>query len=620
MIYCILIILSLSHNYFILWPNYQTLLKKKEVFFRHCILYLENLSEDLKNIQLIRYATASISAMFVVAQFGAFGIIVNEFVKNGIQGADPITLLKGFILLLVTQFGPDLITIVHDYAWNVQGNDLSRHLQSLRFLKMQDLDIGTIEQPEFQNIYEISGNRGWSSFYQVVHLFTTALRYITTVTVSSLAILAISPIAFLIIFIGALPTYFVERKNAILSAKIHKESSEQWRMWQAKTNAISHKDGLTELKNYSLINIFRKKFLDIIGDVHAKLKKSYHKKLINAYLAQMILIISYGIVFGLLIYYVYTEKLAVGSLVFAFGIVTQFQLALNSLFNIFGRMTEHKKNVDVFLDFLEMEPLIIPGTKKIQPDEFEVIDIKNVSFNYPGSDKVVLNNLNLKISKGDNLAIVGLNGAGKSTLLKLITRVYDPVVGEILINNVNLKQYDLNAWKRCLAILLQEYELYSEETIAENIMLGDTTKHDQDLVEKSAIDSTADDFIQELKNKYDQKIGTEFRGGVELSKGQKQKTVLARALYRTAPIVILDEPTASVDALSEDRIFKSLKNNHNNQTRVIISHKFSNVRDADKIILIEHGTIIEQGSHDELMKLEKGRYRELFELQAEGYK
>lgn len=598
-------------------PN---IIERERSLFQTLVFVFRESIRGSKKYSIIRYATASIGAMFVVAQFGAFGMIVNEFVKNGIQGADPIILLKGFILLLVTQFGPDLILIVHDYSWNVQANDLSRHLQSLRFLKMQDLDIGTIEQPEFQNIYEISGNRGWSSFYQVVHLFTTALRYITTVTVSSLAILAISPIAFLIIFIGALPTYFVERKNAILSAKIHKESSEQWRMWQAKTNAISHKDGLTELKNYSLINIFRKKFLDIIGDVHAKLKKSYHKKLINAYLAQMILIISYGIVFGLLIYYVYTEKLAVGSLVFAFGIVTQFQLALNSLFNIFGRMTEHKKNVDVFLDFLEMEPLIISGTKKIQPDEFKAIEIKNVSFNYPGSDKAVLNNLNLIINKGDNLAIVGLNGAGKSTLLKLITRVYDPVVGEILINGVNLKEYDLNAWKRCLAILLQEYELYSEESIAENIMLGDTTKHDQDLVEKSAKDSTADDFIQEFKDKYDQKIGTEFRGGVELSKGQKQKTVLARALYRAAPIVILDEPTASVDALSEDRIFKSLKNNHNNQTRVIISHKFSNVRDADKIILIEHGTIIEQGSHEQLMEIQDGRYRELFELQAEGYK
>jgi ATP-binding cassette subfamily B protein len=231
-----------------------------------------------------------------------------------------------------------------------------------------------------------------------------------------------------------------------------------------------------------------------------------------------------------------------------------------------------------------------------------------------------LHDLNLTINFGENLAIVGLNGAGKSTLLKLITRVYDPTEGEILINGIDLKEYDLESWKRCLGILLQEYALYSEETISENIMLGDITKHDQSLVEQSAIDTTADGFIKELTEKYNQRVGTEFRGGVELSKGQKQKTALARVLYRRAPILILDEPTASVDALSEDSIFRSLRENHQEQTRIIISHKFSNVRDSDEIILIEHGTIIERGNHDELMKMKKGKYKELFELQAEGYK
>jgi ATP-binding cassette subfamily B protein len=151
-------------------------------------------------------------------------------------------------------------------------------------------------------------------------------------------------------------------------------------------------------------------------------------------------------------------------------------------------------------------------------------------------------------------------------------------------------------------------------------MLGDVSKHEQELVEKSAKESTAHEFIKELPETYQQKVGTEFHGGIELSKGQKQKVALARVLYRHAPIMILDEPTASVDALSEDAIFKSLREHHKNQTRVIISHKFSNVRDADKIILIEHGTIIEQGSHSELMEINNGRYKELFELQAEGYK
>jgi ATP-binding cassette subfamily B protein len=198
--------------------------------------------------------------------------------------------------------------------------------------------------------------------------------------------------------------------------------------------------------------------------------------------------------------------------------------------------------------------------------------------------------------------------------------VYDPTEGEVLVNGINLKEYDLESWKRCLGILFQDYATYSEESVAENIMLGDISKHDQALVEKSAKDSTAHDYIMELTDKYDQRVGTEFRGGVELSKGQKQKLVLARVFYRDAPIVILDEPTAAINALSEDTIFKALRTNHTNQTRIIISHKFSNVREADSIILIEHGKIIEQGNHDALMQLKDGRYKTLFELQAEGYK
>jgi ATP-binding cassette subfamily B protein len=310
----------------------------------------------------------------------------------------------------------------------------------------------------------------------------------------------------------------------------------------------------------------------------------------------------------------------IGSLVYTFAVISRFQSALQSLFENFGRIAEHQKNVDSLLDVLEMDPLIVSGKKIILPEDFKTLEVKNVSFAYPGSDRMVMQNLSLKIERGQNFAIVGLNGAGKTTLLKIITRVYDPVKGSVLVNGVDLREYNLESWKRCLGILMQDYSTYSEESIAQNIMLGDISKQDEGLVKISAHESTAHEYIMDLPQGYDQLVGTEFRGGVELSKGQKQKLVLARVFYRNAPLMILDEPTAAVDALSEDQIFKTLRTNHQDQTRIIISHKFSNVRDADKIILIEHGKIIEQGNHDELMAMETGKYKELFELQAEGYK
>lgn len=336
--------------------------------------------------------------------------------------------------------------------------------------------------------------------------------------------------------------------------------------------------------------------------------------------SEIILVVSYTVAFGILMRDVTSGVLAIGSLVFTFGLVSQFQSSLNTLFSNFGKMAEFKKNVDVLLDLIEMEPMIVSGERKINIDEFESIEFKNVSFAYPGqSDRLITKNLSLKITKGQNLAIVGLNGAGKTTFLKLLIRVYDPTQGEILLNGINLKEYDLKSWKRCLGILLQEYSIYQEETIIENIMLGDTRKHDQEIAEQVARHATADEFIQELPEKYNQRVGTEFRGGVELSKGQKQKLALARVLYRQAPIIILDEPTAAIDALSEDIIFRNLREKYQDHTRIIISHKFSNVRTADKIILIEHGQIIEEGSHSELIE-KKGKYAELFALQADGYK
>ena len=568
----------------------------------------------------IRYVTAIISSIFVVAQFGAFGIIVNEFVVNGVDGARFIVLLQGFILLIITQFGPSIIDTIHNYAWNVQMDDVSRYLQSMMFTKTDDLDIGTIEQPEFQNIREVANNRGFNSFYNLLGVFSNTIRMATRVIVALVALFAITPVVSLVIFIGVIPTYFLERKGALITAKIHKEYSEEWRMWRIKAGIIQGKNSVIELKNFSLVKIFKDKFLKIIGGAHGIVKKDYFNRSLLSVSSEIILVVSYAVAFGMLMQDVTSGVLAIGSLVFTFGLVSQFQSSLNTLFSNFGKMAEFKKNVDVLLDLIEMEPMIVSGERKINIDEFESIEFKNVSFAYPGqSDRLITKNLSLKITKGQNLAIVGLNGAGKTTFLKLLIRVYDPTGGEILLNGINLKEYDLKSWKRCLGILLQEYSIYQEETIVENIMLGDTRKHNQEIAEQVARHATADEFIQELPEKYNQRVGTEFRGGVELSKGQKQKLALARVLYRQAPIIILDEPTAAVDALSEDKIFKTLRQDYQGHTRVIISHKFSNVRTADKIILIEHGQIIEEGNHNELIE-KNGKYAELFALQADGYK
>lgn len=567
-----------------------------------------------------RYVSAAVGSAFSFVEFGAFAIIINEFATQGITQARPSVLIGGFVMIAISDLLPAVLGSLQNYFWDVQLNDLERYFQSLKFNKMNDLDIGTIEQPEFQNMLDTVNSRGTGSFYSIINILTNTLRNTIALIISAISLYVISPIVLVIVFVGALPTYFLEKQNAGLMSKIWKENTEKRRIWQSKAGPVFGKASLIELKNFGLVKVFLKKFIATISPFHKETQALYLKNTRNDILARVLLTVAYGISFALIINGVYVGAIAIGSLVFAFSVISRFQGALSTIFDAAGRITEHKEHLDVFIDLLEMQPMIVSGNRPISQDEFETLEFKNVSFSYPGNTNRVTQNMNLTINKGDNVAIVGLNGAGKTTFLKLLTRVYDPSEGEILINGINLKEYNLADWKKCLGILFQDYSTYSEESVAENIMLGDVSKHDRELVEASAKESTAHEYIMELADKYDQRVGTEFRGGVELSKGQKQKLVLARVFYRNPAILILDEPTAAIDALSEDAIFKTFQKDHANKTRIIISHKFSNVRESDKIILIEHGAIIEEGSHEQLMEIGQGRYRQLFELQAEGYK
>jgi ATP-binding cassette subfamily B protein len=276
--------------------------------------------------------------------------------------------------------------------------------------------------------------------------------------------------------------------------------------------------------------------------------------------------------------------------------------------------------VQSIFDVLDAKPLLVenPNPIVLTGSTPPLIEFNHVDFSYPHSKKKILQDFSLQIYPGEKVAFVGENGAGKSTIIRLLTRFYDVTNGELLLDGKNIKDLDTQAWYKKIGVLFQDFGRY-EHSVKENIYFGDVTKPvDGESIHVAATLSGAKEFIQKFDAGYDQMLGKTFEKGEEISTGQWQKIALARAFFRNAPILVLDEPTASIDAKAESEIFERVEKLSKDKTVIIISHRFSTVRNADRIFVIDNGKIIETGNHEKLMKLD-GQYAKLFTLQAKGY-
>jgi ATP-binding cassette subfamily B protein len=249
----------------------------------------------------------------------------------------------------------------------------------------------------------------------------------------------------------------------------------------------------------------------------------------------------------------------------------------------------------------------------------EGFEFRNVCFRYPGSGRLVLNNLNFRIEPGQRVALVGANGQGKTTFVKLMSRLYDPSEGRILLDGIDLRDYDTDSLHREIGIIFQDFVRY-DMTARANIGAGRLEHlHDDNRLRAASEKSRAGQILQRLPNGFDQMLGRRFEGGVDLSGGEWQKIALARAWLRDAQVLILDEPTAALDAVAEYEVFRRFSELSEGRMAILISHRFSTVRMADRIVVLEDGSISEQGSHQQLVS-SGGRYAEMFELQAANYR
>lgn len=485
--------------------------------------------------------------------------------------------------------------------------------------KQGGLDIGTIESSSYQNL--LRGAQEWGSG-SVLNLqdfiFTSAASFAGIIT--SMGILwSLSGWLVLFAFLAALPVYFFYKKYSMEVFRIRYLAVEDHRVI---SNRISHFEELQKAVDVILLKLktwFRNQIFERKVAYNKKIAAAELKKSLSYSALSVWYLVFLFAAIALMTVYALEGTIAVGGLLLAFNTYTRFYQTINGYVESVSFTEEAARYATRWFELFDMQPKIRSGDNAVRMafKEAPVIEFRNVSFQYPaeeGTGAMVLKNLSFTIHPGEKLAIVGVNGAGKTTLIKLLCRIYDPTEGTILVNGTDLRDIHLDDWQNALGMLFQDFPVYNL-TMRESIGIGSINEPVDDSRMKSAAQfSGADEFI----SNYDQLIWKEFKDGIDLSKGQHQRLAVARMFYRNAPVTILDEPTASIDAVTEEKIFSSLEKNMAGKTVILITHRFSTVKNADKILMLEHGSIIEQGSHKELMIL-NSKYAELYFMQAKRY-
>lgn len=547
-----------------------------------------------------------------------------DFIVAVVSGSKPFVPTTLYILIALR-----VVTyMIQDFAFTAQ-RFLSRiiwlkvpiTLNDMILRKTSHLDMYYFENSEFKETFEKALD---SYSWRPQNIIQSLLMGFQSLLQLIIALVALAKLSWWIIplmLLIAVPEFINEGQFSKLSFGIWtRNSPERKRFHYITHRLLENARAVSELKIFHLAD----RFLDELKQMQIAFYQE-NNKVSQTFFKRSILFttLSNGAYLGievLILFRALTRVITVGDISFYTSVVRNFQSALEGSLRNINSLFEHSLYVSSMFELLDVPSVIkqpenpvVLLTKKAPKIEF-----KHVDFAYPGSNRKTLKDFSLIIEPGEKIAFVGENGAGKSTIIKLLARFYDVTAGEILIDGIDIRSLDLESWYRHFGVLFQDFNRY-EHTALENIHFGDTYKaQNLEQIMKAAVPSGAHPVISQLDQKYDQMLGSTFKDAVELSTGQWQKIALARAFFRNAPVLVLDEPTSAIDAKAESEIFNRVEKLSKEKSVIIISHRFSTVRNADKIYVIDNGKIVESGSHEKLMQ-ESGRYARLFQLQARGY-
>lgn len=534
----------------------------------------------------------------------------------------------GVVLGLLTasaafSFGQNMVRFTSSLVSTLANESLVFSIRLKIMNKAKTLDLACFDLPDFysklENANREAGGRPLgvlSSTFSIVSSLISTVSFIVMLSV-------VMPWAPLVLIVVSLPGFVVSmrfRKKMVSYMRWH---SKERRQMDYYNNLVTDKDLAKEVRLFSLAETFIGKFKTVFAKYYRGFKRLVVREwvfnlLFNLLVVGVILIIQLPLAFKIL-----AGELQIGDFSLYSSAVNNIYYSVAQILALAIGIYEGTLFIDNMITFMEQEPKIVPSLAEPRPagkNRPHTIEFRNVSFSYPSSAKKVLDGVNVTIRPGETAVLVGLNGAGKTTFLKLLTRLYDPTEGQILLDGYDIREYSVESLHSLFGIIFQDFGKFAF-SVKENIAFGQIDKMpDMAEIQKAAQSSSADAFIAKLSDGYDTPLMRYFEEeGTELSVGQWQKLAVARAFYRDSDILILDEPTASLDAIAEQEIFDQFDRLRGNKTTVFVSHRLSSATMADHIIVLENGRVVEQGNHDALMAA-GGKYAELFNVQASRYR
>jgi ATP-binding cassette, subfamily B, bacterial len=507
-----------------------------------------------------------------------------------------------------------------DYTDARLADEFTREV-SLRVMNhATKLDLAHFEDPSFHDILERARQQATDRIGMLNSLGRLFLQTITLISLS-IGVVVYSPVLFLILVLCVVPAFAGESHFAFLGYSLAREITPTRRELDYLRILGTSKESAKEVKVFALGRHLHDRYAELTGHIIQKNIALTRRRLFWGSLLAIFSSVGYYGSYAYLVWQALLGAISVGTLTFLAGAIAGAANQLQSVFSLFSHISDQALFLTDLVEFLNVAPAIQSKPHAIAvPRPIRAgFEFRDVCFKYPGTDRMVLRNLNLSIVRGEHVALVGENGQGKTTLVKLLARLYDPTSGAILLDGVDLREYDLESLHREIGIIFQDFIRYDMPARL-NIGVGRISElHNDENLWSAARKSRADRLLARFSDGLDQMLGRRFEKGVDLSGGEWQKFALARAYLRDAQVLILDEPTAALDAVAEAEVFSRFADLAKEKMALLISHRFSTVRKSDRIVVIEDGRIREQGTHDELVG-NGGQYAKLFQLQAANYR